>query len=110
MDKDSNSDIQAIVNEYIQRNKNGFTKSIEVFDPDIEGFLGITKPANNPKANAKAKRGMDQRAAAKQRKVEKNAQGQRGHHGKHAAKANKKQDKSKKAKPKGQKGTGKSSM
>lgn len=45
MDKDSNSDIQAIVNEYIQQNKNGFTKSIEVFDPDIEGFLGITKPA-----------------------------------------------------------------
>ncbi len=45
MDSDNNEDIQAIVNDFIQKNKNGFTKGIYSFPTDLEDFLGIQKPA-----------------------------------------------------------------
>lgn len=44
MDSDNNKDIQAIVNDFIQKNKNGFTKGIYSFPTDLEDFLGIQKP------------------------------------------------------------------
>lgn len=44
MDSDNNKDIQAIVNDFIQKNQNGFTKGIYSFPTDLEDFLGIQKP------------------------------------------------------------------
>lgn len=44
MDSDNNMDIQAIVNDFIQKNKNSFTKEIYSFPTDLEDFLGIQKP------------------------------------------------------------------
>ncbi len=43
-DCDNNKDIQSVVNEFIQTNKNGYTKEIYSFPLDIEEFVGITKP------------------------------------------------------------------
>jgi len=44
MDSDNNADVQSIVNDFIQTNKNGYTKEIYSFPSDIEDFLGIQKP------------------------------------------------------------------
>lgn len=44
MDSDNNKDIQSIVNDFIQANKNGYTKEIFSFPSDIENFLGIQPP------------------------------------------------------------------
>jgi hypothetical protein len=43
MDNDDN-DIQEIVNVFIESNKNEFTSKIELFDKDLEAFLGIDTP------------------------------------------------------------------
>ena len=44
-DKDSNKEFQDFVNDFINRNKNIYTKTIDTFPEDIEGFLGINSPA-----------------------------------------------------------------
>lgn len=44
MDSDNNKDVQLIVNDFIQNNKNDYTKEIYSFPSDIEEFLGINKP------------------------------------------------------------------
>ncbi len=46
-DKDDN-EIQKIVNEFLKKNMNTFSKSTYAFDPDLESFLGIPKPSNRP--------------------------------------------------------------
>jgi len=44
-DKDSNAEFQEFVNNFITGNKNAYTKTIETFKKDIEGFLGIESPS-----------------------------------------------------------------
>jgi len=44
MDGDNDKDVQAIINDFIQANKNGYTREIYSFASDIEEFLGIAKP------------------------------------------------------------------
>ena len=43
MDNDEN-DTQEIVNRFIESNKNKYTNKIELFDKDLEAFLGIDTP------------------------------------------------------------------
>ena len=43
MDNDEN-DTQEIVNSFIESNKNDYTNKIELFDKDLEAFLGIDTP------------------------------------------------------------------
>ena len=43
-DKDSNTDIHKIVNNFLQSTKNKNTKAICYFNSDIEGFLKVNKP------------------------------------------------------------------
>jgi len=40
-DADSNQDIQALVNEFLESQKNDYTKVIDSFEKDLEDFLGI---------------------------------------------------------------------
>ena len=44
-DKDKDRDIQEIINNFIEVNKNPYTKGIFSFENDIESFLGIEKPS-----------------------------------------------------------------
>lgn len=44
MDQDNDSDIHKEVNDFIQKNKNVYTKKIVYFDKDIEDFLEIEAP------------------------------------------------------------------
>lgn len=44
MDSDKDKDVQAIVNDFILANKNGYTKNTYSFATDIEDNLGIIKP------------------------------------------------------------------
>jgi len=45
MDKDNDQDIHKEINDFIESNKNEYTKTIECFDKDIETFLGIEAPS-----------------------------------------------------------------
>lgn len=47
MDRDNDKDIQKQVNEFIDNQKNSFTKKIHAFDTDFEDYLAIQKPPNN---------------------------------------------------------------
>lgn len=44
-DRDQNSDIQSLINTFIDSRKNSFTKGIYTFNQDIEDFLGVQKPS-----------------------------------------------------------------
>jgi len=46
-DKDENSNVHGFINQFIEEQKNGFTKFIDFFDKDIETFLGINAPPSN---------------------------------------------------------------
>ncbi|MEM0201516.1 MAG: AAA family ATPase [Candidatus Micrarchaeaceae archaeon] len=46
-DKDENNGIHEIINKFIEKQKNKFTKNIDFFDKDIEAFLGIKPPPNH---------------------------------------------------------------
>ncbi len=46
-DKDENKNVHEIINQFIEEQKNEFTKSIDFFDKDIETFLGIDAPPGN---------------------------------------------------------------
>lgn len=41
-DKDEDRNIHSLINEFIEKNKNNFTRKIDFFDKDIETFLGVT--------------------------------------------------------------------
>ena len=43
-DKDENNNVHEFINQFIEEQKNGFTKSVDFFDKDIETFLGINAP------------------------------------------------------------------
>lgn len=43
-DKDENSNVHGFINQFIEEQKNEYTKSIDFFDKDIETFLGISAP------------------------------------------------------------------
>ncbi len=43
-DKDEDNDVHKFINQFIEDQKNGFTKSVDFFDKDIETFLGINTP------------------------------------------------------------------
>jgi len=43
-DKDSNKEFEELVNNFINTNKNIYTKTIDTFPEDIERFLGINTP------------------------------------------------------------------
>jgi predicted ATP-dependent endonuclease of OLD family len=47
-DKDSDKEIQEIVNKFIESNKNECTKKIHTFDKDFEDYLGISKDGVRP--------------------------------------------------------------
>ncbi len=42
-DKDNDKEIQDIINDYLEHNKNSYTRKIYSFDKDFETFLGIDK-------------------------------------------------------------------
>ncbi len=44
VDKDENKNVHEIINQFIEGNKNNFTKGIYFFEKDIENFLGIPTP------------------------------------------------------------------
>jgi len=46
-DRDENNDVHELINQFIEGQKNEFTKSIDFFDKDIETFLGINAPPGN---------------------------------------------------------------
>ena len=46
-DKDENKDIHEIINQFIEVNKNNYTKGVYFFDRNIEDFLGIPVPPPN---------------------------------------------------------------
>ena len=46
-DKDNNRGVHVIINQFIEDQKNDFTKTIDFFDDDIETFLEISKPPRN---------------------------------------------------------------
>ncbi|HRP03086.1 MAG TPA: AAA family ATPase [Candidatus Kapabacteria bacterium] len=48
MDSDRNTDVHQIINQYIEQQKNKFTKEIKFFTIDLEEFLGIIKPSSRP--------------------------------------------------------------
>ncbi|MCK4736172.1 MAG: AAA family ATPase [Methanophagales archaeon] len=43
-DKDENNNVHKFINQFIEDQKNDYTKSIDFFDKDIETFLGINAP------------------------------------------------------------------
>lgn len=47
LDKDENEQIHGFINEFIQNQKNEFTKEIFFFEKDIETSLGISPPPND---------------------------------------------------------------
>ncbi|MDK2814138.1 MAG: putative ATP-dependent endonuclease of the family [Thermoanaerobacter sp.] len=48
-DKDQNQSIHEIINEFIEKKRNKYTKRIYFFDKNIENFLGIKEPPPNRK-------------------------------------------------------------
>jgi len=48
-DRDENNSVHEIINQFIERRKNPFTKRIYFFEKDIEEFLGIPSPPDNRK-------------------------------------------------------------
>jgi Predicted ATP-dependent endonuclease of the OLD family len=46
-DKDENNNVHKFINQFVEEQKNEFTKSIDFFDKDIESFLGISTPPSN---------------------------------------------------------------
>jgi len=48
-DKDENNAVHETINQFIEENKNEYTKGIYFFDRDIESFLGIETPSANRK-------------------------------------------------------------
>ena len=48
-DKDENHNVHEIINQFIEDNKNSYTKGIHFFDQSIEDFLGIPIPPANRK-------------------------------------------------------------
>lgn len=48
-DKDESTTVHEFINKFVEGQKNGFTKSIDFFDRDIETFLGINAPPSNRK-------------------------------------------------------------
>jgi hypothetical protein len=50
-DGDGNSEFHAIVNTFVQSQKNDFTKSIDHFEKDIEHFLSIPECPNQKPLN-----------------------------------------------------------
>jgi predicted ATP-dependent endonuclease of OLD family len=47
LDKDPNSQIHELINEFIKTQKNEYTRGIYFFDHDIETFLGVPPPPEN---------------------------------------------------------------
>lgn len=47
IDSDNDRAHHKLVNEFIEKSKNKFTKKVEKFNPDFEEFLGIKKPTSN---------------------------------------------------------------
>ena len=43
IDKDKNSTVQTIVNDFLDKQKNEFTVALDCLDDDIESFLGVPK-------------------------------------------------------------------
>lgn len=43
-DKDENNNVHEFINQFIEEQKNEFTKSVDFFNKDIETFLGINAP------------------------------------------------------------------
>ena len=46
-DKDKNASVHGLINQFIETNKNIYTKEIYSFDTDIEDYLSIIKPLGN---------------------------------------------------------------
>ena len=46
-DKDEDRNVQEFINQFIDDQRNDYTKSIDSFDKDIETFLRIDPPPNN---------------------------------------------------------------
>ena len=46
-DKDEDRNVQEFINQFIEDQKNEFTRSVGFFDKDIEAFLGINAPPRN---------------------------------------------------------------
>ena len=46
-DRDENKSVQEFINQFIQEQKNDYTKSIGFFEKDVEAFLGIKAPPKN---------------------------------------------------------------
>ncbi|MGB9842218.1 MAG: TOPRIM nucleotidyl transferase/hydrolase domain-containing protein [Candidatus Bathyarchaeales archaeon] len=44
LDKDNDAEIQNLINQFIENQKNDFTKKIYFFEKNIETFLGISEP------------------------------------------------------------------
>lgn len=49
LDKDEDVEIQLLINEFIESQKNNFTNRIYFFEKNIETFLGISEPPKNRK-------------------------------------------------------------
>jgi len=49
LDKDEDVEIQLLINEFIESQKNNFTNKIYFFEKNIETFLGISEPPKNRK-------------------------------------------------------------
>ena len=48
-DRDENNNVHKFINQFIEEQKNKYTKAIDFFDKDIETFLGIEAPPGNRK-------------------------------------------------------------
>lgn len=46
-DKDENNNVHKFINQFVENQKNEFTKSIDFFEKDMESFLGINTPPTN---------------------------------------------------------------
>lgn len=46
-DRDEDKNVHEYINQFIEDQKNDYTRSIDFFDKDIESFLGIGSPPNN---------------------------------------------------------------
>jgi len=47
LDRDENRNVHGIINQFIEDNKNTYTRNIYFFDKNIEDFLGISIPPRN---------------------------------------------------------------
>jgi len=46
-DRDEDENVHEYINQFIEDQKNDYTRSIDFFDKDIESFLGIGSPPSN---------------------------------------------------------------